>query len=99
MPKRVNKLPTSREGPLLGAVRPAWYRVTESEQRISWLNKMIRKGLLVRGIEIYFKSEHEKLRSDELRLEKDEMKVDKEIGDNNEKVATRDTKETRPTRN
>ena len=60
----LDRMPTSREGPLLGVVRPAWIKVTESEQRVTWLNKMVKRGLCVNDIEAYIKCEHEKLRSE-----------------------------------
>ena len=34
---------TRQRGDLLETVRPHWRRVTESEQRIAWLKKMIGK--------------------------------------------------------
>ena len=49
-PVRVQNLPTSREDPLLGVVRPSWIKVTESEQRVKWLAKMVKKGLCVNDI-------------------------------------------------
>ena len=67
--------PTSWEGPLLGVVRPAWVKVLESEQRISWLTKMVQKGLCVRDIEAYVKLEHEKLRSEQYRVREDERDI------------------------
>ena len=41
---------TLTRGNLLGAVRPHWVKVTESEQRIAWLRKMIGKNLIVRDL-------------------------------------------------
>ena len=61
-------LPTSWEGQLLGVIRPLWFKVTESEQRVSWLAKMLRKELCVNEIEAYIDSEHEKLRSMQFKV-------------------------------
>ena len=66
---------TSKEGPLLGVARPVWLKVTESEQRLSWLDKMVKKGLCVKEIESYARSQHEKLRSDELKIKEEERVV------------------------
>ena len=70
-----NQVPTSREGPLLGVVLPVWLKVVESEQRLSWLQKMVKRDLCVREIESYAKSQHSKLRSDELKLKESERSV------------------------
>ena len=43
-------------GQLLGIVRPAWRKVQESEMRLDWLNKMVKKNLVVRDIEAYAKA-------------------------------------------
>ena len=80
-PVRVHILPTSREGPLLGVVRPSWIKVTESEseseseQPVTWLTKMVKKGLCVNDIKSYVKSEHEKLRSDKYRVREEERDI------------------------
>ena len=73
--KSSSSFPTSREGTLLGAVLPVWLKVTESEQRLMWLERMVRRGICVREIENYAKSQHAKLRSEELRLKECERKV------------------------
>ena len=66
---------TLRRGELLGIVRPTWIKVTESEQRLSWLKNMERKKLIVRDIESYAKSVSNKLRSDELKYREEERSV------------------------
>ena len=44
---------TLQGGPLLGIVKPIWTKVTESEQRIAWMLDMIRKGLVVRDLDVF----------------------------------------------
>ena len=63
---------TSKKGYLLGAIKPIWLKVLESEQRILWLRKMVEKGLCVRDLQAYIKSEHGKLRSDAFRIQESE---------------------------
>ena len=62
-------------GQLLGIVRPAWRKVLESEMRLDWLEKMVRKNLVVRDIEAYARAQSEKLRSEEMRLKEEERIV------------------------
>ena len=69
------KYGTSQKGNLLGTIRPIWIKVLESEQRISWLKKMLDKGLCVRDLEAYVKSEHGKLRSEALRVQECERGI------------------------
>ena len=45
------------EGKLLGIVKPAWIGVCKSEQRLSWLKSMCERGLAVREIELYAKTQ------------------------------------------
>ena len=66
---------TLRRGSLLGIVRPTWIKITESEQRLAWLQSMERKRLIVRDIESYAKSVSTKLRSDELRYREEERDI------------------------
>ena len=61
-----------KEETLLGVGRIAWMRITQSEQRVSYLNKMLKKNRCVRVIEEYIKFKHEKLKSEQFKLrEKD----------------------------
>ena len=66
---------TLRRGNMLGIVRPYWYKVTESEQRIAWLETMNRKELIVRDLNAYAKSIGEKLRSEEFQMREEERKI------------------------
>ena len=66
---------TLSRGNLLGAVRPHWTRVTESEQRIAWLKKMIAKKLVVRDLNTYVKSISAKLRSEECKIREEEREI------------------------
>ena len=71
----IRKQPTSREGSLIGVVRPLWMKVTESEQRISWLDKMVKRKLCVKDLESYISAEHRKLRSPQYKIREDERGV------------------------
>ena len=51
MPFNSKEHSAEARGEMLGKARPAWLRVTESEQRMIWLKNMIRKRILVRDIE------------------------------------------------
>ena len=73
--RRPRFLPTSWEGKLLGVVRPVWFRAIESEQRVSWLNKMVKRGLCVNDIEAYINTEHDKLRSRQLQTREEERDI------------------------
>ena len=55
-------------GEMLGRARPVWFRVIESEQRMNWLKNMIRKRILVRDIESFFRSQEVKIRSEEEKM-------------------------------
>ena len=63
-----NHVTTLRGGSELGTMRPHWLRVTESEQRITWLKTMGRKDLVVRDLESYARSIGAKLRSEEYKM-------------------------------
>ena len=66
---------TLTRGNLLGAVRPLWVKVTESEQRIAWLKKMIGKKLVVRDLNAYIKCISAKLRSEECKYREEEREI------------------------
>ena len=66
---------TLPRGSLLGAARPYWIKVTESEQRISWLKKMIGKKLVVRDMNAYIKCVSAKLRSEECKYREEEREI------------------------
>ena len=66
---------TSKKGYLLGAIKPIWLKVLESEQRTLWLRRMVEKGLCVRDLQAYIKSEHEKLRSEAFRIQESERGI------------------------
>jgi len=66
---------TLRRGSLLGILRPTWIKITESEQRLSWLQDMERKKLVVRDIEAYGKSISAMLRSEELKIREEERSI------------------------
>ena len=66
---------THKGGNLLGVVRPHWIKVTESEQRIAWLKKMISMKLVVREIDSYAKSIRDKLRSEKCKLREEERDI------------------------
>ena len=66
---------TSMKGHPLGVARPIWMKVVESEQRIAWLTKMVRKKLCVRDLEAFVRLEHGKLRSEELKLREEERLI------------------------
>ena len=55
---------TLDRGNLLGTVSPYWQKALESEQRVTWLNKMIERKLVVRDLETLGKNTYEKLRAD-----------------------------------
>ena len=59
---------THIRGNLLGAVRPQWTKVTESECRIAWLKKMVERKIVVRDLESYARSIGPKLRSEECKM-------------------------------
>ena len=71
----LSKPTTLRRGSLLGIVRPTWIKITESEQRLAWLQSMVRKRLIVRDIESYAKSVSTKLRSEELKYREEERDI------------------------
>ena len=50
-------------------------KVVESEQRIAWLTKMVRKRLCVRDLEAFVKIEHGKLRSEEMMMREEERLI------------------------
>ena len=62
-------------GKLLGAARPAWIKVQESETRLQWLKSMVEKGLVVRQIESYAQAESIMLRTEEMRVKEKERDV------------------------
>ena len=66
---------TLQGGPLLGIVKPIWTKVTESEQRIAWMLDMIRKGLVVRDLDVLANNLNEKLRTDEMKVKEEERAV------------------------
>ena len=45
MPFNSKEHSAEARGEMLGKARPAWLRVTESEQRMIWLKNMIRKRI------------------------------------------------------
>ena len=47
----------------------------ESEQRVSWLTKMVKKGLCVNDIEAYISTEHDKLRSGQFKAREEERNI------------------------
>ena len=55
---------TLRRGDMLGIIRPYWMKVTESEQRLAWLQTMIQRELIVRDIESFAKAINGRLRSE-----------------------------------
>ena len=75
MPFNSEEHSAEARGEMLGKARPAWLRVTESEQRMIWLKNMIRKRILVRDIESFLKSQEEKLRSGEDKIRDNERDV------------------------
>ena len=66
---------SSNRGQLLGIIRPAWRKVLESETRLDWLERMVKKKLIVRDIEAYAKAQGEMLRSEEMRMKEEERDV------------------------
>ena len=62
-------------GIMLGKIKPYWIKVMASEQRINWLKGMVRKGLLVRDVDAFLKSQEEKLRSEEVKIREEERSV------------------------
>ena len=66
---------TSNKGNTSSVARPIWMKVVESEQRIAWLTKMVRKEIFVRDLEAFARVEHEKLRSDKLKVREDERQI------------------------
>ena len=60
---------------MLGAVRPQWIKVTESEQRIAWLRLMIERNLVVRDVEAFAKSISVKLRSVRCKFREEEREI------------------------
>ena len=63
---------TLRRGKVLDIVRPFWCKVTESEQRLAWLETMVRKELVVRDLDGYTKSIGACLRSEEYKMREEE---------------------------
>ena len=63
---------TLQRGSVLGVMKPVWLKTTESEERLKWLNKMIRRGLLVRDVEAFLKATSSKLRSEESKVREEE---------------------------
>ena len=53
---------TGDRGSLLGVIRPPWRNVVEGETRLDWLQKMVKKKLVVQDIEAYGKAQSELLR-------------------------------------
>ena len=51
-----NEHSAKARGTMLGRIRPYWMKVMASEQRINWLKNMVRKRLLVRDIDSFFRS-------------------------------------------
>ena len=54
---------------------PAMMKVMAREQRINWLKNMVRKRLLVRDIDSFFRSQEEKLRSGEVHIKEEERDI------------------------
>ena len=63
---------TLRRGSLLEIARPAWTKVTESEQRLAWMKLMIARNLIVRDLDAYSRKIGEQLRSDEYQFREEE---------------------------
>ena len=66
---------SSDRGELLGIIRPAWRKVIESETTLDWLERMVKKKLIVRDIEAYAQAQGEMLRSEEMRMKEEERDV------------------------
>ena len=66
---------STNRGKLLGIVRPVWRKVLESEIRLDWLEKMVKKRLVVRNIDAYAKYQRALLRSEEMRVREEEREV------------------------
>ena len=60
---------------LLETVRPVWTKVTESEQRLSWMKSMIDKKLIVRDLDAYAKRIGLQLRSEEYLFKEEEREI------------------------
>ena len=57
---------------MLGIIRPYWMKVAEAEQRLAWLQTMIRRELVVRDLESFARNINEQLRSEELKYRDEE---------------------------
>ena len=60
---------TLQRGDLLGTVKPIWTKALESECRISWLQVMLDKGLVVRDVQALGRSTFDKLRTESSKEE------------------------------
>ena len=60
---------TLKGGDLLGTVKPIWTKALESELRLSWLQNMLNKGLVVRDVQALGKNTYEKLRAESSKTE------------------------------
>ena len=66
---------TLRRGELLGIGRPIWLKVQESESRLTLIENMVKKDLIVKDLDSFAKAVGKMLRSDELRFKEEERKI------------------------
>ena len=74
-PNTCQSIYSMERGKLLGAVKPAWIKVQESEARLKWLKSMVERKLVVRNIESFALAENERLRTESEKLKDEEREV------------------------
>ena len=60
---------TPSGGSLIGILQPVWNKAVESDMRLSWLQEMLRKDLVVREIQSFGGNLKDKLRAESSREE------------------------------
>ena len=60
---------------MLGIGRPIWLKVQESESRLTLIENMVKKDLIVKDLDSFAKAVGKMLRSDELRFKEEERKI------------------------
>ena len=64
---KLENTPDTEGGAVLGIVKPIWRKAMESELRISWLNEMLSRKLVIRDLEVFGRNMNEKLRTEGAR--------------------------------
>ena len=60
---------------MLDTLKPVWIKVAESEMRLGWMEKMFRRKLCVRELELFASAQNDQLRTQEMRFREEERRI------------------------